>query len=90
VNGPAVSKSSVSTEGVGITYNCSGGEVLAIRLFVGVYVVEFAESPVALALVTPLGGLSATFASVEMMVRASSSSRSEIRAARPSKARSTS
>jgi hypothetical protein len=65
VNGPAVSKGSLSTAGVGVPYNCSGGEVLAGEILTGLYVVEFIGSPVAMAFVTPLNELASTFVSVE-------------------------
>jgi hypothetical protein len=49
IEGPAVSKSGLSTAGVVLPYNCSGGSVLAEYLGGGAYKVVFSKSPVVIA-----------------------------------------
>ncbi len=49
IEGPAVSESGLSTAGVVLPYNCSGGSVLAEYLGGGAYKVVFSKSPVVIA-----------------------------------------
>lgn len=49
INGPAVSHSGLSTAGVGLPYNCSGGPVEVEGRGGGAYLVTFVGSPVVLA-----------------------------------------
>ncbi|HWW67450.1 MAG TPA: hypothetical protein VNY83_05655 [Solirubrobacterales bacterium] len=54
INNASVSTTTLSTAGVETPYNCSGKSVLARRFSTGKYEVKFTESPVAIALATPL------------------------------------
>lgn len=65
VNGPATAKGQLGTAGVQFPYNCSGGAVQAGEFLTGAYLVEFVGSPMLIAFATPIGELSATFASIE-------------------------
>lgn len=60
INDASVSTTGLSTAGVEVPYNCSGGTVLARRFTTGKYEVVFSNSPVVLALATPLEATGAT------------------------------